>query len=329
MTTASSTQQRPPHLRPRHTQQLGVRLWKYKWHYLFLGPMVVMFFGFTMWPMVASWVYSLFDWSGFGPMENFVGLRNFSSAFSDPYFWNAFKNTGIFAIFAIFVQLPLALIVAVVLNNSALRGRNIYRILLFLPVVTTTAVVGVVFAILLNPSGGPINELLLSREFLNRPINFLGSRHLALPTVLVIDMWKGIGITIIYWLAALQTVPGELYEAARIDGANRRQQFFRITVPLIAPIGIVILLLTFVTSLNAFDIVKVMTDGGPNFSTDIVQTYIFRYAFDPEGVPRFGFASAVGILFGLAVMLLSTIPMFLIRRRRRDSGQVKPKESVR
>ncbi|WP_200837669.1 carbohydrate ABC transporter permease [Ruania rhizosphaerae] len=270
--------------------------------------------------MVASWVYSVFDWSGYGPLQNFVGLDNFDSAFRDPLFWNAFKNTAIFAAFAIFVQLPLALIVAVVLNDNALKGRNVYRILLFLPVVTTTAVVGVVFAILLNPSGGPINEFLLSREFLDRPINFLGSTELALPTVLVIDMWKGIGITIIYWLAALQTVPGELYEAARIDGANKVQQFARITVPLIVPIGIVILLLTFITSMNAFDIIKVMTDGGPNGATDIVQTYIYRYAFDPEGAPQFGFASAVGILFGVAVMLLSSLPMLLRRRRRTQIG---------
>ncbi|WP_205856040.1 carbohydrate ABC transporter permease, partial [Phytoactinopolyspora endophytica] len=280
-------------------------MWRYRWHYLFILPMVVLFVAFTAWPMVASWVYSVFRWSGYGPMNDFVGLANYREAFSDPLFWNAFRNTSVFALFAIFVQLPLALLIAMVLNNSALKGRNIYRVLLFLPVVTTTAVVGVVFAILLDPSGGPLNELLLSREFLDRPINFLGSESLALPTVLVIDMWKGIGVTIIYWLAALQTIPTELYEAARIDGAGRRQMFLRITVPLLVPLGVVILLLTFVTSLNAFDIVKVMTDGGPNGATDIIQTYIFRYAFDPEGTPRFGFASAVGILFGVAVMLLS------------------------
>lgn len=297
--------------------QLKSRMWRHRWHYLFVAPMVALFLAFTVWPMVASWVYAAYDWPGYGPMVDFVGLDNFTEAFDDPLFWNAFRNTFAFALFAILVQMPLALVVAVVLNNTALRGRNLYRILLFLPVVTTTAVVGVVFAVLLNPSGGPINELLLSREILDRPIAFLGNENLALPTVLVIDMWKGIGITIIYWLAALQTIPAELYEAARVDGANRRQVFMRITVPLLAPIGLVILLLTFVSSLNAFDLVQTMTRGGPHFATDIVQTYIYRYAFAPEVSPRFGFASAVGILFGVTVMLITVIPVMLRAARRR------------
>lgn len=294
------------------------RVWAHRWHYLFVVPMLVLFVAFTVWPMVASWVYAAYEWPGYGAMTDFVGLDNFREAFSDPLFWNAFGNTGIFALFAIFVQMPLALLMALFLNNGRLRGRNVYRVLLFLPVVTTTAVVGVVFAILLNPSGGPINELLLSREFLDRPINFLGDESLALPTVLVIDMWKGIGITLVYWLAALQTIPYELYEAAKIDGANRRQTLVKITIPLLKPIAIVILLLTFVTSLNAFDIVQVMTGGGPNRATDIVQTFIYRYAFNPEGTARFGFASAAGILFGVAVMLITVIP-YILRRRNRDT----------
>jgi raffinose/stachyose/melibiose transport system permease protein len=308
-------------VRPKQSRTLPQRMWRHRWHYLFVLPMIVLYLLFTAWPMVASWVYSLFNWSGYGPMNDFVGLANFRDAFSDPLFWKAFRNTGIFALFAIFVQLPLSLLIAIVLNNSALRGRNIYRVLLFLPVVTTTAVVGVVFAVLLDPSGGPINEFLLNQTFLDRPVNFLGSETLALPTVLVIDMWKGMGVTIVYWLAALQTVPAEMYESARIDGAGRRQIFFRITVPLLAPLGLVILLLTFVTSLNAFDIVKVMTDGGPNGSTEIVQTYIYRYAFQAEGTPRFGFAAAVGILFGVAVMLMSLIPVLMRRwQQQRSEG---------
>lgn len=293
----------------------------HRWHYLFIAPMVVAFLAFTAWPMIATWWYAVLDWPGYGPMDDFVGLANFAEVLGDREFANAAKNTGIFAAFAILVQLPLALLVALVLNNAALRFRNVYRVLFFLPVVTTTAIVGVVFAILLDPVGGPINELWLSLPFTERPINFLGSERLALPTVLVIDMWKGIGVTIIYWLAALQTIPSELYEAARIDGANRWQILTRITVPLLVPLGLVILLLTFVTSLNAFDLIKVITDGGPNGATDIVQTYIFRYAFDPEIQPRFGFASAAGIVFGVAVMLVTLVPALLRRRAQRRAAR--------
>ncbi|MFW6599961.1 carbohydrate ABC transporter permease [Propionibacteriaceae bacterium Y2011] len=304
---------------------LGKRIRDHRWHFAFITPMVVLYCAFTAWPMIASWAYAVFDWTGFGPLTDFVGLANFTEAFADPQFWRAARNTAIFALFAVFVQLPLALLIAMVLNDKFLRGRNAYRAMFFLPVVTTTAVVGVVFAVLLDPSGGPLNEVVLNLG--GTPINFLGSDRLALPTVLVIDMWKGIGVTIIYWLAALQTVPEELIEAARIDGANRFQILTRVIVPLLAPLAAVILLLTFVTSMNAFDLVQVMTEGGPNGATDIVQTYIYRYAFNPDGLPRFGYASAVGIVFGVAVMLVTVLPPAvrrlsrLARRRRTQRAE--------
>jgi raffinose/stachyose/melibiose transport system permease protein len=301
------------------SHRLSRRMWRHRWHYVCLMPMLVLFVGFTLWPVAASWWYAFLDWPGYGPMNDFVGLDNFQEAFSDPLFWNAFSKTGIFALFGIFVQMPLALLIAMVLNNTLLRGRNVYRVLLFLPVVTTTAVVGVVFVLLLSPTGGAINEILIGSGLVDGPINFLGET-LALPTVLVIDMWKNIGVTIIYWLAALQTIPNELYEAARVDGAGRRQIFSHITVPLLVPLGLVITLLTFVSSLNAFDIVKVMTEGGPNRATDIVQTYIYRYAFEPAGLPRYGFASATGILFGLAVMVITVMPIVLRRIRQNQIG---------
>ncbi|WP_353809706.1 carbohydrate ABC transporter permease [Agromyces sp. SYSU T00194] len=320
----------PPRVDPprRRSRSLRSRAWDHRWHYVFVLPMLITFVAFTLWPMVASWVYSLYEWQGYGPLEDFVGLDNFRRAIADPLFWNAMGNTGIFALFGVFVQLPLALLLAIVLNNTALRGRAVYRVLFFLPVVTTTVVVGVVFDLLLNPSGGPINEFLRGIGLIEQPINFLGDEALALPTVLFVDMWKGIGITIIYWLAALQSIPSEVYEAARVDGANRVQVFTRITVPLIAPLGAVILLLTLISSLNAFDIVKVMTNGGPNRSTEIIQTYIFNYAFDPEGIPLFGFASAAGIIFGLAAMVVSVLPLLLRRRRQASIGPVVAKEDA-
>ncbi|MGD7707685.1 carbohydrate ABC transporter permease [Microlunatus sp. Y2014] len=323
MTVAHTPVGGPEVATPRHSRgSLGKRLRQHRWHLAFVTPMVVLYLLFTAWPMIASWWYAVYDWTGYGPLEDFVGLGNFAEAFGDPQFWNAARNTAIFALFAIFVQLPLALVIAMVLNDKFLRGRNVYRAMFFLPVVTTTAVVGVVFAVLLDPSGGPVNEVVLNLG--GTPINFLGSDRLALPTVLVVDMWKGIGVTIIYWLAALQTVPEELIEAARIDGANRFQILTRVIVPLLLPLAAVILLLTFVTSMNAFDLIQVMTEGGPSGATDIVQTYIYRYAFNPDGLPRFGYASAVGIVFGVAVMLVTVLPpllRWLSRLRRRPSHQ--------
>jgi multiple sugar transport system permease protein len=271
---------------------------------------------FTLWPMIASWYYSFFDWDGLGPAEDFIALQNYTEVLTSPRFWNAFKNSFLFSLVAIFVQMPLTLIFAIILNHPRLRGRSLYRLLLFLPVVTTTAVVGIVFAVMLDPSGGFVNEVLRSIGVINDPINFLGSETSALPTVLIIDLWKGFGITLIYWLAALQTIPAEIYEAAKVDGAGARQVLTQITVPMLVPIAIVILLLTFQSSMNPFDLIQATTKAGPNYATDVVSTYIYRYAFDPEmAAPRYGFACAAGVVFGMFTLILTLIQAPLLRRR--------------
>jgi raffinose/stachyose/melibiose transport system permease protein len=185
---------------------------KHAWHYVFVLPMLILFVLFTLWPMAGSIYYSFFNWDGVGPPTKFVGMDNFKETLINPYFWNAFKNNYIFAFAHLLVQYPIALLFAIVLNNAMLRARNVYRLLIFLPVVTTTAMIGLVFNVLLHPAGGPINETLLRIGLLVEPINFLGSEKLALLTAIGISIWKNIGITMIYWLAALQTIPHDLYE---------------------------------------------------------------------------------------------------------------------
>ncbi|ACQ82183.1 binding-protein-dependent transport systems inner membrane component [Beutenbergia cavernae DSM 12333] len=291
------------------------------WGYVFLLPLILIFGGFTLWPIVASWGYSFFDWDGVGPPEDFVGLANFSEALGSASFWNAFGNSFLFSLGALLVELPLALILALVLNNTLLRGRNVYRLAFFLPVVATTAVIGMVIAVLLSPVGGVVNEALRSIGLIDRPINFLGSPSTALPTVIGVDIWKGFGITLIYWLAALQTVPKDLYEAAKLDGASPRQQLASVTLPVLMPLAVVILLLTFQRSLNTFDLVQSMTGGGPVYSTDVVPTYIYRYAFDPvSAAPRYGFACAVGVVFGLFTLLITLLQGPLLAGRMRKSA---------
>ena len=316
MTGTPSMITEPTAARRTRQKSLGRRMVEHRWHYLFLVPMLVLFVLFTVWPMIASWYYSFFDWDGLGPAEDFLGVQNYTEVLTSPRFWNAFKNSFIFSLVAIFVQMPLTLIMAIILNNPRLRGRNLYRLFLFLPVVTTTAVVGIVFAVMLDPSGGFVNEVLRASGLIKEPINFLGSEGTALPTVLIIDLWKGFGITLIYWLAALQTIPAEIYEAAKVDGAGARQVLTNITVPMLVPIAIVILLLTFQSSMNPFDLIQATTKAGPNYATDVVATYIYRYAFDPEmAAPRYGFACAAGVVFGMFTLILTLIQAPLLRRR--------------
>ena len=283
--------------------------------YLFLAPMLVLFVGFTIWPILATWIYALYAWDGFEPLQTFVGLGNFVEAARDPGYWLAFAHTFTFSISAIVIQVPLALVIALILNNRLMFARNVYRILIFLPVITTTAVIGVVFDVLLDPSGGPLNSLLQDARITRQPIEFLSSATLALPTVVAIKLWKDLGITMIYWLAALQTITSDVYEAARMDGANAWRTLVHITLPLLRPFAVIIVLLTFVSSFAAFDIVQVMTQGGPGHASEIVETYIFRYAFNPESsTPRYGFASAAGVLFGLAVLGITVLQAVVARR---------------
>lgn len=278
------------------------------WGYVFLAPLVVLFVGFTVWPVLASWGYAFFDWDGVGPPSDWVGFDNFTEAFASDQFWNAFTNSFLFSLGALFVELPLALMLAIVLNNTLLRGRALYRLALFVPVVATTAVVGLVIAVLLSPVGGVVNETLLTLHLVDKPVNFLGDPDTALPTLIVVDIWKGFGITLIYWLAALQTVPNDLIEAAKLDGASAWHRFLNVVVPLISPIAIVVILLTFQRSLNTFDLVQAVTQGGPVLSTDVIPTYIYRYAFDTEfAAPRYGFACAVGVVFGVFTMILTLV----------------------
>lgn len=288
------------------------------WCYVLLVPLVLTFGGFTLWPIIASWWYSFFDWDGVGSPTEWAGLANFVEVLASAGFWSSFWHTFLFSLVALFIEAPLALFFAIVLNNGRLRGRNVYRLALFVPVVTTTAVVGIVFVALLDPVRGAFNEALLAIGLVDAPINFLGSTTTALPSLMAIDLWKGFGISLIYWLAALQTVPKDLIEAAQLDGARRLAVVRHIMIPVMAPIALVIMLLLFQRSLGTFDLVQAMTAGGPVYATDVVPTYIYRYAFDPEmQAPRYGFACAAGVVFGVLTLVLTLLQTPALRLQRR------------
>lgn len=292
---------------------------RWRWHawsYAFLIPGVLLFGGFSLWPLIASWWYAFFDWDGVGSPTDWVGLDNFREVLGSSDFWDAFWHSFLFSFAALVIELPLALVLAILLNNAWLRGRNVYRLALFLPVVTTTAIVGIVFAVLLDPIRGVVNTALTDLGLIGSSINFLGDTTTALPTLIGIDIWKGFGITLIYWLAALQTIPKDIHEAAVIDGANSRQSLRYVVLPMLVPLAIVILLLVFQRSLNTFDLVQATTQGGPNYSTDVVPTYIYRFAFDPFlQAPRYGFACAAGAVFGLMTLLIALLQGPLLRGR--------------
>ena len=273
------------------------------WCWLFVLPTTLFYAAFQAWPILSSIYYSTLDWSGISSKKTFVGLANFAELLKDQWFWNAFANSFKYMVFSVPPLIIISLLLALIVNEKTLRFRGAFRTLFFLPVITTASIVGIIMQFIWSPTGA-INALL---DLLGntRAVNFLGQAATALPTVAFIGVWKDVGIYMIYWLAALQSVPQDVVEAAEIDGANKWQVFRFITLPIILPIGAVITLLAIINSLKVFDIVQTMTGGGPYFATDVMGTFVYRTAYESSvGMPRLGYASAAAMLFGFTVILI-------------------------
>lgn len=310
---------------PRGTRSGTVRqrLWRARWQYVFVLPSLVLASMFTFYPSVASWYLALLEWRGFGTPQLFVGMSNFTEVVGDSFFWDAFGRSFLFMVVAVPIKLALGLVIALVLNNQAMKLAPVFRTMFFMPVVTTAAIVGVVMTFILSPANGPINQVLTRLGIVDAPVDFLGDPDTSLGTVIGVFVWKSVGMTMIYWLAALQVVPKELYEAARVDGARTWMMHTRITVPLITPFALIITLVSAIQALNIFALVETMTGGGPYFASEIMEVFIYRTAFGTEGTTsRLGYASAAGVFFGIAVMFVAVLQGLAVRRANAIRGQL-------
>ncbi|MEV0612112.1 sugar ABC transporter permease [Nonomuraea sp. NPDC050404] len=290
----STTQAPPP---PRRGLSWARRLRKDWWIYLFLLPTILGYGAYTIYPLLASWWFALLDWPGFATAGTFVGLENFERLIGDELFWNAFWNSLVFLVIAVPARVGLALLLALVLNAKKTPFKGFFRTLFFLPVVTTGAIVGVVFTLLLD-AGGPISLSLVWSGLIDSPANFAAEAGTSLFAGIAVWVWKWLGITLIYWLAALQTVPQSVHEAAMIDGAGAWAEFRHVTMPLLVPFLVIITLIDTVAAFNVFDLLQTLTGGGPSFSSEVIEIFIFRTAFQAT-VPQLGYASAAAVLFGL------------------------------
>ncbi len=288
------------------------RLWQARWCYLFILPGVVLAVLFSLWPIVASGYYSFFDWDGISKAMYYIGLGNYQELIHDPYFWGAFGRSFLFMAVTVPVEVGLGLALAIVLNDRALRLAPIYRTLFFLPVVMTTAIMSIVMQFVFSPYTyqGVVNQALIDLHILGRPVGWLANPQTVLWTAMAIFVWKWVGQPMVYWLAALQTVPSELHEAARVDGARGWQIARSITAPMVAPFGAIIALIIAVGNLNVFAFLEALTGGGPYFSSETMELYIYRMAFGASmgsvgTTTRLGYASAAAIFFGICVILIA------------------------
>ena len=290
------------------------------WCWLFMLPAISLFLIFQVYPLFANGYYSLFDWNGIGASFRYIGLRNYSRVLSDSYFWNALGNNYLFMLWVVPLQLVFGLVLALALNTGCEKIRNTYRTAFFIPVICTASVVGIIMSFLLG-FDGPVTAALSALGLCEPGQNWISDGDTAMASVIIVYAWKNVGMNMVYWIAALQAVPEELHEAARIDGANGRQTFFHVTLPLIVPTGAVITVMNVISSLKIFDLAKTMTDGGPFFKTDFVSLYMYRYAFSASfGQPRMGYAAAAGMIFGLSAITVAVLVSVCLTHSRKKAA---------
>jgi ABC-type sugar transport system permease subunit len=277
--------------------------------YLWVLPAVLLYAIFKLAPMVAGLYLALLQWDGIEPAK-FVGLRNFQRMLEDEAILLALGNNVQYALGTVVGKIVLSLFLALLLNQS-LRGRSFYRTALFLPVVMSFVVVGILWAWLYNAQFGLVNSFMQRLGLDALILDWLGDPKVALWSLVAVDVWKWYGFHMVIFLAGLQTIPVELYEAARIDGANRWRQFLHITLPLLQPVMLVNVTLSLMGGFGVFDIPYVMTEGGPANSTLVMALHIYIQGFK---FYKFGYAAALSYVLLTLVTILAAIQMRLMGR---------------
>lgn len=243
----------------------------------------------------------------------FIGVRNFSRLIEDETFHRALLNNFIFAAVVVPLQTAFALLLAILVNQK-LRFTNVFRTVYFSPVVTMMVVVAIVWTFLYNPGEGFINQFLGTVSFgLLGPYDWLNSTKLAFPAIMILSIWQGVGFQMVIFLAGLQDIPSELYEAARVDGANLWQQFWNVTLPQLRNTIIFVVIATTILSFKLFTQVWVMTQGGPQEATMTTMVLLYREGFQQLKV---GYASAIAIVFFVIVLAVSLVQRVFLREER-------------
>lgn len=276
--------------------------------YSFILPNLLGFAIFTLIPIAFSLALAFMHWDGANRIS-WVGLENFAELMDDETFWIALKNTLIYVAGTVPLTLITSLGLALLLNQP-LVGRDIFRTIFFFPYVASLVAVAVVWNLLFFPSAGPVNEFLRAIGVMNPP-RWAASVDWALPTVIMASIWKGMGYYMVIYLAALQGIPGILYEAADIDGANAWQKFRYVTLPMLTPATFFISVMLTISSFKVFDLIMVMTGGGPGRATNVLVIHTYNTAFREF---RFGYSSAIAMVL-FALVLGITIMQFYMERR--------------
>ena len=275
--------------------------------YLLITPNLLLFSAFSFFPLLYAFYISFHDWSLIGDVT-FAGLANYRRLMADTQFWHALFNTAVYAVASVPTTMAGGLLLAVALNRR-MPGRVFLRSVYFLPVVVSAVATGIIAAWMFNEHYGVINSLIVRLG--GDRIPWLSSPAWALPSLVLATFWVRVGFCMVVYLAALQSIPTLYYEAATMDGASPYRQFWKITLPLLRPATFLLLILNVIHSFQVFDLIYVMTGGGPGFSTTMLVQYIYQSAFMTS---EMGYASAIGVVL-YAIVLGFTILQWRVSRQ--------------
>ena len=283
------------------------------WRVVLLSPALIVFSVFVVWPLLDSFRYSVTDWNGLSSAPKFVGLANFVRAFTDPEFFHAIGNSTIWIIAALLLPTLLGLVLALLLN-AGLRGSRIFKSIFYLPICLSAIVVGQIWIWIYQPGWGLLNSAIAYALGVRR-FNFawLAEPSTALAAVIVAWSWQQTGLAMVIFLAGLTTIPRDLLEAAEIDGVSRWKQTLHIVLPMLRPATVVVVALSMISALKGFDILYVMTGGGPFHSSVTLAFLMYEESFKKY---RMGYGSAISVV--LFLIALSIIFVYFRQLKKAD-----------
>lgn len=285
--------------------------------YSLLLPNLILFLAFSVYPVFWTLKFVFYRYGGYGAsVPKFIGLDNLIRVFGDAVYWKAVKNTFVYAGAKILFIIPLAFFLALLLNRRG-KANGLFQSIIFMPTIMSSAVMGLVFYLLFNVYNGQINRYLMDWGIISQPINWLGKQH-AMKTLVITAVWGGIGNYMVYFIAGLQQISQDALESARIDGANRLQTLWYITIPMLGPILKIILMLSITAAFSDMNNVMVLTEGGPTNATMVMALYGYQFFFPVSAAssvtPQYGYGAAVSTVSALIAGLVTVAYLFISRK---------------
>lgn len=304
MQSVTATKQKNVQLGRKTTGNLS----KYVTPWLFMIPALLPLCVFYLYPIFYSFYISFTDWDYISPEVDFVLFENYYYLFTDPIFYQVLVNTLYFMLGTVLPTVVGGLLLAMLISNKQ-KGMSIYRTIIFSPWVTPTVAISIVWSWIYEPDVGLANWLL---SLINLPaLGWTSSTTWAMPAVIIVTVWKGVGWAMIFYMHALKTVPSSLYEAADLDGAGRFKKFIHITIPLISPTTLFLVIITMIDAIQAYDQIQVMTQGGPAGSTRTILYMFYQAAFEQFDMGR---ATAVSTILVIITGLLAAVQFYVSRK---------------